>query len=174
MVIGTTGIDAAGQRLITDAAREIPIVFATNTSVGVNLCAALAEIAGKVIGANADIEIIESHHRDKVDAPSGTALMLARAAGKPLGRDAQRDGVFARHGQTGRRGDNEIGFAVIRGGDIAGEHTVMFIGDSERVEITHRASDRKIFARGAIQAAMWVHRKPPGLYAMQDVLGLAG
>ncbi len=174
MVIGTTGIDAHGEDLIRQAARDIPIVLAANTSVGINLCLALLETAGQVLGPLTDVEIIEAHHRHKVDAPSGTALLLAQAVAKPLGTDIVADGVYARHGHTGARKSGAIGFSTIRGGDIAGEHTVMFIGDGERVEITHRATDRKIFADGALVAAKWLANQPPGLYRMRDVLGLHG
>ena len=174
MVIGTTGINAEGENLIRRAAADIPIVLAANTSIGVNLCLALLEIAGKVLGPITDIEIVEAHHRHKVDAPSGTALLLADAVAKPLGKDITQHGVFTRHGHTGERKPGSIGFSTIRGGDIAGEHTVMFIGDSERVEITHKATDRKIFASGAIKAAVWVTGQPAGLYGMRDVLGLGG
>ena len=174
MVIGTTGINAEGENLIRRAAADIPIVLAANTSIGVNLCLALLETAGKVLGPLSDIEIVEAHHRHKVDAPSGTALLLAEAVAKPLGKDLTQHGVFTRHGHTGKRKPGSIGFSTIRGGDIAGEHTVMFIGDSERVEITHKATDRKIFASGAIKAAVWVAGQPAGLYGMRDVLGLGG
>lgn len=172
MVIGTTGIDDRGKNLIREAAKDIPIVLAANTSVGINLCAALLETAGQVLGPLTDIEIIEAHHRHKVDAPSGTALLLAQAVAAPLGKDPAKDGVFARHGHTGERKAGAIGFSTIRGGDLAGEHTVMFIGDGERVEITHKATDRKIFADGAIKAAKWLAGRPPGLYTMRDVLDL--
>jgi len=172
MVIGTTGIDAKGADLIGQAADDIPIVLAANTSVGVNLCVALLETASRVLGNLTDIEVIEAHHRHKVDAPSGTALLLAQAVAKPLGKDVVKDGVFSRHGHTGERKPGTIGFSTIRGGDIAGEHTVMFIGDGERIEITHRATDRKIFAIGAIKAVLWLAKRPPGLFNMQDVLGL--
>ena len=172
MVIGTTGIDADGREQIRRAANDIPIVLAANTSIGINLCLALLETAGKVLGPLTDIEIVESHHRHKVDAPSGTALLLAQAVAKPLNKDIAKDGVFTRHGHTGERQTGTIGFSTIRGGDIAGEHTVMFIGDSERVEITHRATNRKIFATGAIKATQWLAGQPPGLYSMRDVLGI--
>ncbi len=172
MVIGTTGIDERGGRLIRAAAGDIPIVLAANTSVGVTLCEALLETAARVLGPQTDLEIVEAHHRHKVDAPSGTALLLGRAVAKSLGKDLAEDGVFARHGHTGERKPGAIGFSAVRGGDIAGEHTVMFIGDSERVEITHKATDRKIFAAGALKAAQWLANQPPGLYDMRDVLGL--
>lgn len=172
MVIGTTGISEKDADTIRQAAKDIPIVFAANTSVGVNLCVALLETASKVLGAESDIEIIEAHHRHKVDAPSGTALLLGKSVAESLGVDLAKDGVFTRHGNTGERKSGSIGFSTIRGGDIAGEHTVMFIGNGERVEITHKATDRKIFADGAIKAAKWLAKQPPGLYSMRDVLGL--
>ena len=172
MVIGTTGIDAQGRKQIARAARSIPVVLAANTSIGINLCLALLETAGKVLGHCTDIEIVEAHHRHKVDAPSGTALLLAQAVAEPLGKDIAKDGVFTRHGHTGARKSGTIGFSTIRGGDMAGEHTVMFIGDGERLEITHRATDRRIFADGAIAAAKWLAQQQPGLFTMRDVLGL--
>ena len=172
MLIGTTGLSDDERAAIHSAASRIPIVLAANTSVGINLCVALLETAARVIGESSDIEVIESHHRNKVDAPSGTALMLGEVVARTLGRDLGRDGVFSRQGITGAREPGSIGFSTIRGGDIAGEHTVMFIGDSERIEITHRASDRRIFAAGAIRAVKWLAGQPPGLYDMRDVLGL--
>ena len=172
MMIGTTGLTEANKQAIADAAADIPIVFAANTSVGVNLCVALLETASKVLGHVTDIEIIEAHHHHKVDAPSGTALLLGEAVAKPLGKTLAEDGVFAREGITGPRKEGTIGFSTIRGGDIAGEHTVMFIGESERLEITHRAIDRKIFAAGALRGAMWLAGKPIGQYDMGDVLDL--
>ncbi len=172
MLIGTTGLGDQGIALINEAARDLPILQAANTSVGVNLCAALVETAAKVLGPLTDIEIVEAHHRHKVDAPSGTALLLGHAAAAALGKDLDKDGVFARHGHTGERKPGSIGFSTIRGGDIAGEHTVLFIGESERLEITHRATDRRIFANGALKAAQWLAPQPPGLYTMRDVLGL--
>ena len=174
MVIGTTGIDDEGKAIIRRAADDIPIVLAANTSVGVNLCLALAGIAAKVLGPLADVEIVEAHHRDKVDAPSGTALLLGQVVAESLDKDLAKDGVFTRHGHTGQRKPGSIGFSTIRGGDLAGEHTVLFIGDSERIEITHRATDRRIFADGAIKAAQWLATRPSGLFTMQDVLGLPG
>ncbi len=174
MLIGTTGLDADAEARIGEAARDIALVQASNTSAGINLCLELVATAAAALGDGSDIEIVEAHHRDKVDAPSGTALSLGRAAAAPLGRDIEKDGVFARHGETGARRAGAIGFSAIRGGDIAGEHSVLFIADGERVEITHKASDRKIFADGAIRAARWLAGRPPGLYAMRDVLGLGG
>ena len=171
MLIGTPGVDAHGETKIREAARDIAVVFAANTSIGVNLCLELVATAAAAIGEDSDIEIVEAHHRDKVDAPSGTALALAHAIAKPLGRDLQKHGVFARHGHTGARAADAIGFSAIRGGDIAGEHSVLFIANGERVEITHKAGDRKIFAEGALKAAKWLAGRPAGLYAMRDVLG---
>jgi len=172
MLIGTTGLDSDQRRQIVEAGEDIPVILAANTSVGVNLCVALLEMASRVIGDVTDIEIVEAHHRHKVDAPSGTALLMGQAIASALGRNLDEDGVFSREGHTGARTAREIGFSTIRGGDIAGEHTVMFIGDSERLEITHRATDRKIFARGALRATVWLSGQPPGLYTMADVLGL--
>lgn len=172
IMIGTTGMDAKQQQQVIAAGNEIPLVLAANTSVGINLCVALLETAARVIGAVTDIEIIESHHKHKVDAPSGTALLLGEAVAQPLGKTLAVAGVFSREGITGARADGTIGFSSIRGGDIAGEHTVLFIGESERLEITHRVTDRKIFAAGALRAAEWLARQPAGCFDMQDVLGL--
>lgn len=172
ILIGTTGLDQAQNQLVADAADSIPALLAANTSVGINLCVALVEMASKVVGDGADIEVVEAHHRHKADAPSGTALLLAKAAARVLNRDFPDCGTFARHGQTGEREAGTIGFSTIRGGDIAGEHTVLFISESERIEITHRATDRKIFARGAVFAAIWLAQQQKGFYSMQDVLDL--
>ncbi|MBX2869711.1 MAG: 4-hydroxy-tetrahydrodipicolinate reductase [Acidiferrobacterales bacterium] len=172
LLIGTTGMNAEQKLSVTESAKMTPIVLAANTSVGVNLCVALLETASRVIGDVTDIEVIESHHKHKVDAPSGTALLLGEAAARPIGKSLDKDGVFARHGITGARPEGCIGFSTIRGGDIAGEHTVMFIGESERLEITHRATDRKIFAKGALRAARWLVGQSPGFYDMRDVLAL--
>lgn len=172
LMVGTTGLSAEQKRQLRDIAREIPVVLAANTSVGINLCVALVETASRVIGKVTDIEIVESHHRHKVDAPSGTALLLGEAIAREIGKSLPEDGVYCRDGHTGPRVEGSIGFSTIRGGDIAGEHTVMFIGDSERIEITHRATDRKIFALGALRAARWLPSQPPGFYDMQDVLSL--
>jgi len=171
MVIGTTGLGEDGEAAVR-AAADIPLIMAANTSVGVNLCLALVETAAAALGSMADVEIVEAHHRHKVDAPSGTALALGRAAAGALGADLATDGVFTRHGHTGPRAHRSIGFSTVRGGDLAGEHTVLFIGDGERIEITHRATDRRIFADGAIKAAKWLAGRPPGAYTMRDVLGL--
>ncbi|MCB1865338.1 MAG: 4-hydroxy-tetrahydrodipicolinate reductase [Chromatiales bacterium] len=172
MVIGTTGFEADGRARIAQAARRIPIVFAPNMSVGVNLCFKLAEIAARALGDEVDIEIIEAHHRHKVDAPSGTALQFGRVVADALGRDLEACAVYGREGRTGARDRRTIGFETIRAGDIIGDHTVLYAGDGERVEITHRASSRMNFANGAARAARWLAGRRPGLYDMQDVLGL--
>ncbi len=170
MVIGTTGFTEAEQARIEAAASRIAIVKAGNFSLGVNLCQHLVEEAARALGAPFDIEVIEAHHKHKVDAPSGTALMLGEAAARGAGRDLSKVAVYERHGQTGARPDGAIGFSTIRGGDVVGEHTVLFLGDGERVEITHKASSRLNFAHGAVRAAAWVSSRAPGLYSMQDVL----
>jgi 4-hydroxy-tetrahydrodipicolinate reductase len=172
MVIGTTGHDAAQRREIETIAGSVPIVLAPNMSLGVNLLFRLAEIAAGALDEQYDIEIFEAHHRNKVDAPSGTALGLGAAAarGRGVGLDSVAD--YVRHGQTGPRGRGRIGFSVMRGGDIVGEHRVVFAGPGEQVELAHRAQDRSGFARGAIVAARWVASRAPGLYSMRDVLGL--
>lgn len=172
MVIGTTGFDESQKASISDASRDIPIVFAPNMSVGVNLCLKLLEMAAKVLGDEVDIEIIEAHHRHKVDAPSGTALRMGEVVADALGRDLKECAVYGREGQTGERDRNTIGFETIRAGDIVGDHTVMFAGIGERVEITHKASSRMTFANGAMRAALWLAEREKGLYDMQDVLGL--
>ncbi|MGB5261581.1 MAG: 4-hydroxy-tetrahydrodipicolinate reductase [Gammaproteobacteria bacterium] len=172
MVIGTTGFSEAQKAGITDAARDIALVFAPNMSVGVNLCLKLLDMAARVLGDTVDIEIIEAHHRHKVDAPSGTALRMGEVVAAALGRDLNTCAVYGREGHTGERERNTIGFETIRAGDIVGDHTVLFAGDGERVEITHRASSRMTFANGAARAAGWVTMQAAGLYDMQDVLGL--
>ncbi len=172
ILVGTTGLDRVHKALINDASKKIPVLYAANTCIGVNLCAVLVEIASRVLGKIVDIEVVEAHHREKIDAPSGTALYLGEAASKGRKLSFPDCGVFAREGITGRRMPDTIGFSTIRGGDIAGEHTVLFIGDKERIEITHRATDRVIFARGAIRAAKWLAGRKPGLYAMKDVLDI--
>lgn len=172
MVIGTTGATEAIRRAIAEAAHEIAIVYAPNMSVGVNLCFKLLEIAARVMGEDADIEIIEAHHRHKVDAPSGTALRMGEVIASTLGRDLGECAVYGREGQTGERDRKTIGFATLRGGDIVGDHTAMFAAEGERVEITHRASSRMTFARGAMRAARWIVGRERGLFDMQDVLGL--
>lgn len=171
LVIGTTGLDAHGLAAITEAAREIPIVFAPNFSVGVNLMMKIVAQVAATLGDGFDIEIIEAHHRHKVDAPSGTALGLGHAIAKATGQTLQELAVYAREGHTGARTSGSIGFATIRGGDIVGDHTVLFAGEGERFEVTHKASSRMTFARGAVKSAFWLAGKPPGLYSMSDVLG---
>ncbi|MDO4698822.1 MAG: 4-hydroxy-tetrahydrodipicolinate reductase [Pasteurellaceae bacterium] len=172
MVIGTTGFDDAGKQAIVDAAEKMGIVFASNYSVGVNLVFKLLEKAAKVMGDYCDIEVIEAHHRHKVDAPSGTALSMGEHIAKTLGRDLKTHGVFAREGITGERKRDEIGFATIRAGDVVGEHSVWFADEGERVEIAHKASSRMTFAKGAVRAAQWLESKPNGLFDMTDVLDL--
>jgi 4-hydroxy-tetrahydrodipicolinate reductase len=169
---GTTGFSPEEKERLVAAAREIPIVFAANFSVGVNLCLKLLDTAARVLGDDVDIEIIEAHHRHKVDAPSGTALRMGEVVAEALGRDLQKVAVYGREGQTGARPRETIGFATVRAGDVVGDHTVLFAADGERVEITHKASSRMTFAKGAVRAALWLDEKPAGLYDMQDVLGL--
>lgn len=172
IVIGTTGMNEQEMEKVHQAAQEIPVLFSGNFSVGVNLVAKLLKLAAEVIGEQSDIEIIEAHHKHKVDAPSGTAFLLGNAITETMGKTLKEEGVFCREGIIGEREQGSIGFSTIRGGDIAGEHTVMFIGEAERIEITHRATDRKIFANGAVRAAKWLSQQLPGLYDMNDVLGL--
>ena len=172
LLVGTTGLGAEENQMVSAASSDIAVLYAANTSVGINLCAALVETASRVLGESADIEIIEAHHRHKVDAPSGTALLLGEAAALPRDLNFPACGTFAREGHTGEREVGTIGFSTIRGGNIPGEHTVMFIGENERIEITHRVSDRAIFARGAVDAANWLAGQAPGLYSMQDMLDL--
>ncbi|HSH42038.1 MAG TPA: 4-hydroxy-tetrahydrodipicolinate reductase [Arenicellales bacterium] len=172
IVIGTTGFESAQREQIEAAARDIPIVLAPNMSVGVNLCFRLAELAARALGESSDIEILEAHHRHKADAPSGTALGLGEKVASALGRELDEVAVYERHGRTGPRPDGAIGFATVRAGDIVGEHTVLFAGEGERVEITHKASSRLNFASGALRAAVWLAERDAGLYDMQDVLGL--
>ena len=170
-VIGTTGLNSDHEKALAMAARHTAIVRAPNMSVAVNLMLALTERIAGVLGEDYDIEIVEMHHRHKVDAPSGTALGLGEAAAR--GRGVTLDDVAqrTRDGHTGARRTGDIGFAVIRGGDVVGEHKVVFAGDGERLEIAHQATGRQIFARGAVHAALWAQGKPPGLYSMKDVLG---
>lgn len=172
MVIGTTGFSEAEKAQIADAARDIPVVLAANFSVGVNLCLKLLDMAARVMGEDADIEIIEAHHRHKVDAPSGTALRMGEVVAEALGRDLRKVAVYGREGQTGARERDTIGFATVRAGDVVGDHTVLFATEGERVEITHKASSRLTFARGAVRSALWLQGHDSGLFDMQDVLGL--
>lgn len=172
LVIGTTGFDDAGKAAIQAASQEIGIVFAPNFSVGVNLTFKLLEMAAKVLDEGYDIEIIEAHHRHKVDAPSGTALRMGEVIADTLGRDLKTCAVYGREGVTGERDPQTIGFATVRGGDVVGDHTALFATMGERVEITHKASSRMTFANGAVRAARWLSDKPAGLFDMQDVLAL--
>ncbi|MDX1250659.1 MAG: 4-hydroxy-tetrahydrodipicolinate reductase [Gammaproteobacteria bacterium] len=172
MVIGTTGFSAGQRQQIAEAASDIAIVMAPNMSVGVNLCFKLLDMAARVLGDEVDIEIIEAHHRHKVDAPSGTALRMGEVVAQALGRDLKECAVYGREGVTGERDRATIGFATVRGGDIVGDHTVLFAGLGERVEITHKASSRMTFANGAVRAAAWLMQRERGLFDMQDVLGL--
>lgn len=172
LVIGTTGFSPAQKEAIADAAREIPIVFAPNMSVGVNLLINLVQAAAKVLSDGYDIEVIEAHHRHKVDAPSGTALRLGEAAAAALGRNLADCAVYGREGVTGERDPSTIGFATVRGGDVVGDHTVLFAGIGERVELTHKASSRATFALGALRAAKFLAGKSSGLFDMRDVLSL--
>lgn len=172
MVIGTTGFTPEQQRVIEQAARGTPVCKASNFSTGVNLCFKLLDMAARVLGDDVDIEIYEAHHRHKIDAPSGTALSMGHVVANALGRDLDKVAVYGREGQTGARARDTIGFATVRAGDIVGDHTVTFAADGERVEITHKASSRMSFARGAVRAAGWLVGQEPGLYDMQDVLGL--
>ena len=174
MVIGTTGFTAPQKQQIAAAAREIPIVMAPNFSVGVNLSLQLLETAARVFGEQFDVEIVEAHHRHKVDAPSGTALAMGEAVARALGRDLKASAIYAREGHTGERKRGTIGFATVRGGDVVGDHSVLFLGEGERLEISHKATSRMNFARGAMRAALWLAGRPAGLYDMQDVLELKG
>ena len=172
MVIGTTGFSSSQKKTIAEAAQRIPIVMAANFAVGVNAAYKLAETAARILGEGYDVEILEAHHRHKVDAPSGTALELGRVVAKALGRDLAQVARHGREGETGERPAKQIGFHAIRGGDIVGEHTVLFAGLGERVEITVRSQSRMTYAAGALRAAKWLRGKPPALYDMFDVLGL--
>ena len=172
IVIGTTGFSDEEKQQIKQASESIAVVFAPNMSVGVNLCFKLLDMAARVLGDDVDIEVIEAHHRHKVDAPSGTALRMGEVIADALERNLDDCAVYGREGVTGERDRKTIGFETIRAGDIVGDHTVMFAGIGERVEITHKASSRMTFANGAIRAALWLENKNNGLYDMQDVLDL--
>jgi 4-hydroxy-tetrahydrodipicolinate reductase len=175
-VIGTTGLTAADRRTMAEQASKIPIVLAPNMSVGVTVLARLVELGAQLLGEGYDVEIVEMHHRHKVDAPSGTALQLGEAAARALGRDLKADGVLSREGTTGPRKPGAIGFAALRGGDVVGDHTVVFAGAGERLELSHKAGSRANFAQGALRAARFVAAKraagETGLFNMQDVLGI--
>jgi 4-hydroxy-tetrahydrodipicolinate reductase len=171
-IVGTTGFSADDEAKIAEAAKRATIVKSGNMSLGVNLLAALVKQVAQKLDDDFDIEIVEMHHNKKVDAPSGTALMFGRAAAAGRGIDLKQHTIPAREGHTGARERGDIGFAALRGGTVVGEHSVIFAGPAERVELTHRAEDRMIFARGAVKAALWAHGQKPGLYTMADVLGV--
>jgi 4-hydroxy-tetrahydrodipicolinate reductase len=171
-VVGTTGMDDACRQALERLATEVPVVASPNYSIGVNVLLALAERAVKLVGSEFDLEITEMHHRHKVDAPSGTAMRLAEVAARARGLNAERASVNGREGQVGPRRPDEIGVHALRGGDVVGDHTLVLAGPGERIELTHRAHGREIFARGAVRAAHWVVNKRPGLYDMADVLGI--
>jgi len=172
MVIGTTGFTEKEQQNIHQAAKNTAIVYAPNMSIGINLTLKVLELITEKIGKEADIEIIEAHHRNKIDAPSGTALKMGEVIANTLGQNLQEDAIYGRQGQTGPRNKKTIGFSTIRAGDIVGEHTALFALEGERIEITHKATNRMTFAQGAITAAQWLIKQKPGLYDMQDVLEL--
>ena len=172
MVIGTTGFADDELQIINSAAKDIAIVFAPNMSIGVNVSLKLLDMVARAIGNDADIEIVEAHHRHKVDAPSGTALKMGEVIANALGRDLSKCAVYTREGIEEPRSRQTIGFSTIRGGDLVGEHTVSFFMQGERLEITHKASSRATFANGAVRGATWLKDKPSGLYTMQDVLDL--
>jgi 4-hydroxy-tetrahydrodipicolinate reductase len=172
IVVGTTGLSPDDKQVLAEAARTTPIVFAPNMSVGVTVLLKLVADAARALGPGYDIEIVEAHHKAKRDAPSGTALRLAEAAAEGAGRDLAKTARYERHGDIGPRTAEEIGIQTIRGGDVVGDHTVFFLGLGERVEITHKASSRDTFARGAVRAAEWLAGESPGLYDMRDVLGI--
>ncbi len=172
IVIGTTGFTDAQLASIQAAAERVPVFMAPNMSVGVNLVFKLIEVAARALGDSVDVEVLEAHHRHKVDAPSGTAVRMGEILAEVLSRDLATDAVYGRQGITGARNRQTIGFSTLRGGDIVGEHTVMFAGEGERIEITHRASSRLNFANGALRAARYVAEQPPGFYNMQQLLGL--
>jgi 4-hydroxy-tetrahydrodipicolinate reductase len=174
MVIGTTGFTAAQKQQISEAAHQVPVVFAPNMSAGVNISLRLLQMAAMALGDDVDIEIVEAHHRHKKDAPSGTALRMGEVIAEALGRNLDEVAVYAREGITGERDRKTIGFSSIRAGDVVGDHTVIFAGNGERLEITHKASSRMTFASGAVRAAIWLGNKPAGLYSIDDVLGLNG
>jgi len=172
MVIGTTGFTDEQKAQLLAVENDTALCMASNFSTGVNLCFKLLDVAAKVLGDDVDIEVYEAHHRHKVDAPSGTALSMGEVVANALGRDLKEVAVYGREGQTGTRDRQTIGFATARAGDIVGDHTVTFAAEGERVEITHKASSRMSFARGAVRAASWIATKESGLFDMQDVLGL--
>ncbi|MDQ3214914.1 MAG: 4-hydroxy-tetrahydrodipicolinate reductase [Pseudomonadota bacterium] len=172
MVIGTTGIDAAGKRIIEDASKRIAIVFAPNMGIGVNAVFKLLELAGRILREGFDVEIVETHHKHKVDAPSGTALKMGEVIAHTRGQVFDEVAVFNREGEVGERPANAIGFASVRGGDVVGDHTVLFAGTGERIEITHKATSRMTYAVGSMRAARFLEGRRSGLFDMFDVLGL--
>lgn len=172
-VVGTTGFTPEGKAAIGAFAQTVPVLFAPNMSVGVNVVLRLLDLAARSLGDAYDVEVVEAHHRHKVDAPSGTALAMGEAVAKALGRDLKTHGVFAREGHTGERVPGSIGFATVRGGDIVGDHTVMFCGTGERIEVSHKSSSRANYVDGSLRAARYVAGRAPGLYGMADVLGFA-
>ncbi|MDO8907705.1 MAG: 4-hydroxy-tetrahydrodipicolinate reductase [Pseudohongiella sp.] len=172
IVIGTTGFTAAQKQQISEAGNTIPVVFAPNMSAGVNISLKLLQLAARALGDDVDIEIVEAHHRHKKDSPSGTALRMGEVIAEALGRNLEEVAVYGREGISEERDRKTIGFATVRGGDIVGDHTVIFAGMGERLEITHKASSRMTFASGAVRAAIWLGGKPAGLYSIDDVLGL--
>ena len=171
-VIGTTGFDAAGKAAIAEIARHIPVVFAPNMAVGVNAVFRLLEVAARILSEGYDVEVIEAHHRFKVDAPSGTALRMGEVVARELGRSLDECAIYGREGHTGERKGETIGFSTIRGGDVVGDHTVLFAGIGERIEITHKSGSRMPYALGAMRAARFLGGRSDGLFDMQDVLGL--
>lgn len=173
LVMGTTGLGAAEVAALDEAAQSVPVLYGRNMSLGVNLLTELVRIAAGALGPEYDVEIFEAHHREKLDAPSGTALQLGEAVAEGRGGSLSALAVYARHGQTGRRAPGSIGFASLRGGSLPGEHTVILAADEEVLELGHRALSRDVFARGALQAARWLPAQPPGRYGMRDLLGLA-
>jgi 4-hydroxy-tetrahydrodipicolinate reductase len=173
LIAGTTGLNAAQEEAVRLAARHVPVVRAPNFSIGITLLLALTEQVAGILGPEYDIEILEMHHRHKVDAPSGTAIGLGEAAAAGRGVDLAKVRQAVRDGHTGPRPSGQIGFATLRGGDVAGDHTVIFAGDGERIELGHKASSRQVFAAGAVRAALWTRGKPSGLYTMKHVLGFA-
>ncbi|MCE7887830.1 MAG: 4-hydroxy-tetrahydrodipicolinate reductase [Alphaproteobacteria bacterium PRO2] len=172
LIIGTTGLSVADEKEIANAAKKTTIVQSANFSVGVNVLLALVERGAATLDEDFDIEIFEAHHKNKVDSPSGTALALGKSAAKGRKVDLKRAADYARHGETGKRKRGKIGFSVARGGDVVGDHRVFFYGEGERVELSHIATNRSLYARGAIRAALWTKGKKPGLYSMKDILGL--
>lgn len=173
MVIGTTGLTGGQKAEIEAAAARVGVVFAANYSVGITLSLKLIDMAARVLGDDFDVEVVEAHHRHKIDAPSGTALRMGEVLADALGRNLRECAVYGREGRTGERDSKTIGFETIRGGDVVGDHTVMFLGQGERLEVTHKASSRMTFAKGAVRSAAWIHRRDAaGLFDMEDVLGL--